>query len=51
MTLVDLLLRRAAIDGERRQSRANLLLETADPLHEEFIEIRIVNREEPNAFE
>ena len=47
----DLLLRRAAVGRDRVELRADLLLEAADPLLEELVEVRADDREELHALE
>jgi hypothetical protein len=51
VALGDLFLRRAAVDRPFLHAGGDLLLETADPLHEEFVEIRGRNRQEFHAFQ
>ena len=48
---VDLLFGRAAVDGQVLDPGADLLLEAADPLHEELVEIGIDDRQELDALE
>jgi hypothetical protein len=48
---VDLLLRRAAVDGQVLDPGADLLLQAADPLHEEFVEVGVDDRQELDALE
>ena len=47
----DLLLRRAAVGRDRVQLRADLLLEAADALLEELVDVRADDREELHALE
>ena len=49
--LGDLLLGRAAVDGQAVHAGADLLLEAADPLHEELVEIAADDRQELDALE
>ena len=47
----DLLLRRAAVDRQIMHAGADLLLQAADPLHEELVEIGVDDRQELDALE
>ena len=49
--LGDLLLRGAPVHGQVVQAGADLLLEPADPLHEELVEVRVRDRQELDALE
>ena len=51
VALIDLLLRRAAVVGEQLDPGPNLLLEAADPFHDELIQVRTDNRVKKHAFQ